>query len=96
MKVRVEPALFCNTNDAAINAALAGWGLARVLDYQVGAAIADGQLQVVLEDHEPPPFPIHVVHPEGLRAPAKVRAFIDLAVAKLRSSRLRTGDDFTG
>jgi DNA-binding transcriptional LysR family regulator len=88
--------LFCNTNDAAINASLAGWGLARVLDYQVGAAIADGRLQIVLEDHEPPSFPIHVIHPEGVHAPAKVRAFIDLAVAKLRSSRLRTSADLTG
>ncbi|WP_408586842.1 LysR family transcriptional regulator [Novosphingobium sp.] len=91
LRIRTEPALLCNTNDAAINAAISGWGLTRVLDYQVGAALADGRLQVVLESHEPPAFPIHVLHPEGRHAPAKVRAFIDLAVAKLRSSRLQPG-----
>ncbi|NKJ42273.1 LysR family transcriptional regulator [Novosphingobium sp. SG720] len=88
-RVRIEPAMLCNTNDAAINAALAGWGLTRVLDYQVGAALADGRLQILLEDHEPPAFPIHVLHTGGSHAPAKVRAFIDLAVAKLRTSRLQ-------
>ncbi|MEM7683206.1 MAG: LysR family transcriptional regulator, partial [Pseudomonadota bacterium] len=34
---------------------------------------------------EPEPLPIHLVHVEGRRAPAKVRAFIDLARDRLRS-----------
>jgi len=29
-----------------------------------------------------------VVHPEGRRASAKVRAFVDLAVGRLRANRL--------
>jgi DNA-binding transcriptional LysR family regulator len=47
-----------------------------------------GELQVVLADHEEPPLPIHVMHPEGRHAPAKVRAFVDLAVSRLRENRL--------
>jgi DNA-binding transcriptional LysR family regulator len=86
--VRVNPRLFCNTNEAAINAAISGWGLTRVLSYQVAPALADGKLRTVLADFEEEPLPIHVVHPEGRRASAKVRAFVDLAVARLRANRL--------
>ncbi len=86
--VRVNPRLFCNTNEAAINAAISGWGLTRVLSYQVGPALVDGKLRTVLSDFEEEPLPIHVVHPEGRRASAKVRAFVDLAVGRLRANRL--------
>ncbi len=48
MSVSVRPRLFCNTNEAAISAAIAGWGLTRVLSYQVGPALADGRLQTLL------------------------------------------------
>jgi DNA-binding transcriptional LysR family regulator len=84
--VDVHPRLFCNTNDAAIDAATGGWGLARILAYQVAPALADGRLEVVLADYEEAPLPIHIVHPEGRRAPAKVRTFVDLAVARLRAN----------
>ena len=86
--VRVRPRLACSTNQAAISAALGGWGLTRMLSYQVGAALASGELVAVLEDYEPAPIPVHVVHPEGRRAPAKVRAFVDLAVDRLRANPL--------
>lgn len=88
LSVRVSPRLFCNTNEAAINAAISGWGLTRVLSYQVAPALADGKLRTVLSEFEEDPLPIHVVHPEGRRASAKVRAFVDLAVARLRANRL--------
>lgn len=42
----------------------------------------------MLGDYEEPPLPIHILYPEGRHAPAKVRAFIDLAVARLRANRL--------
>lgn len=86
-RVTVRPTLMCNTNDAAIGAALAGWGLTRVPHYQVGPALAEGRLQVVLAEHEEDPLPIHLLHPDGRHAPAKVRTFIDLATARLRANR---------
>ena len=86
--VRVRPRLMCSTNHAAISAALAGWGLTRVLSYQIGPALAAGELVAVLEDYEPAPIPVHVVYPGGRRAPAKVRAFVDLAVERLRANPL--------
>lgn len=87
-RVMIHPNLQCNTNEAAISTAVTGWGLTRVLHYQIGPALIEGQLQIVLSDYEEPPLPIHVLHPEGRHAPAKVRAFIDLAVSRLRENRL--------
>jgi DNA-binding transcriptional LysR family regulator len=86
-RVTVRPTLQCNTNEAVISAAVAGWGLTRVLHYQIGPALMAGSLQIVLSEYEEEPLPIHVLHPEGRHAPAKVRAFVDMAVARLRANR---------
>ncbi len=83
--VRVKPRLTVSSVAAAIAVARQGWGLCRVLSYQVGPDLENGTLQSVLEDHEPEPLPIHLVHVEGRRAPAKIRAFIDFAKERLRS-----------
>ena len=68
--------MFCNTNESAIAAAVSGWGLTRLLSYQIGPQLLAGALQTVLSDWEEEPLPIHVVHPEGRRPSAKVRAFV--------------------
>ncbi|MBK1836721.1 LysR family transcriptional regulator [Azospirillum sp. YIM B02556] len=87
-RVTIDPVLQCNTNEAVIATAKEGWGLTRILHYQIGPALVEGTLRIVLGDHEEPPLPIHVLYPEGRHAPAKVRAFVDLAVARLRANRL--------
>ena len=87
-RVSIDPVLECNTNQSVIDIARSGWGLTRVLHYQIGPALQAGELRVVLEDFEEPPLPIHVVYPEGRQAPAKVRAFVDMAVERLRGNPL--------
>jgi len=82
---RLQPRMRTTTNDSAIAAAVAGLGITRLLSYQVAAHVRSGALQVVLEDFEAAPLPVHVVHHEGRRATQKVRAFIDLAVDMLRA-----------
>jgi len=84
ISVNVHPRLVCNTNDAAIAAVTAGWGITRVLSYQIREEIADGRLVVLLPESEPAPLPINIVYGEGRSASAKVRAFVDLAVQRLR------------
>ena len=81
--VQAAPRLNFNTYDAMIQATLQGWGLSRPLSYHVASYLDTGELTTVLSDFEEAPLPVHVVHPEGRRASAKVRAFIDLAVARL-------------
>ena len=73
------------SNDAAIHAALRGFGVTRLLSYQIAAHLAAGRLTRILADYEPPPLPIHVIHLDGRQVSAKVRAFVDLLVERLRS-----------
>lgn len=86
--VRIAPRLSFNAYGAVMNATILGWGLSRPLSYQIAQPLIDGDLQTILSEYEEDPMPIHVVHPEGRRASAKVRAFVDLAVDRLRANRL--------
>ena len=83
--LRLQPRLTVTTNDAAIEAALRGFGITRLLSYQVASQLEAGKLRVVLDEHEPSPRPIHIVHRERRHASTKVRAFIDLMAERLRA-----------
>ncbi|SAL72542.1 LysR family transcriptional regulator [Caballeronia terrestris] len=83
--VRLQPRLTTTTNDSAIAAAAAGFGITRLLSYQVAHHLRDGTLQIVLPEFEPPALPVQVVHREGRHAAQKVRAFLDLAIDTLRA-----------
>jgi DNA-binding transcriptional LysR family regulator len=83
--VAVRPRLVVNTAEAALEAAAAGLGLAPLLSYQAEAAVAEGRVVPVLEAFAPPPVPIQLVQPAGRHAPAKVRAFVELASRLLRA-----------
>lgn len=82
--VRIKPRLSVNSNDAAVAAAVQGFGITRLLSYQAARQVASGQLQPILTEFEPPAMPIHVVHREGRYASAKIRSFVDLIVSRLR------------
>jgi len=85
--VKTAAQLTVNSNDLAIAAAVAGRGLARLLSYQVAAEIRAKKLEIVLADFEPKPLPVNVVYAEGRRAAAKVHAFVDIAVERLRADK---------
>lgn len=82
---QMQPRITTTTNDSAIAAAVAGFGIVRVLSYQIADALREGHLSVLLEDFEPPTLPVSVVHREGRHATRKVRAFLDLAIDTLRA-----------
>lgn len=84
IRVPIGARLIVNTNDAAIAAAVAGWGLSRFQSYQVAPEIEAGRLDVVLADYEREPVPIHIVHAEGRRVSARIRAFVDFAAERFR------------
>ncbi|WP_157020280.1 LysR substrate-binding domain-containing protein [Mesorhizobium xinjiangense] len=84
--VRVEPRLSISSIAAAIEITRGGWGICQALSYQIGPDLGAGTLRTVLEDWEPEPLPIHLVHIEGRRAAPKVRAFIDFAAERLRQT----------
>jgi DNA-binding transcriptional LysR family regulator len=84
--IRVKPRLTVNTNDAAVEAAVQGFGITRLLSYQVAAYLASGQLKIVMPEFEPESMPIHVLHREGRYASAKIRSFVDLIAARIRDN----------
>ncbi len=83
--VKVHPRLAVTNNEAAIQGALQGFGVTRLMSYQIAAHLAAGRLKRVLSDFEPPALPIHVLHREGRQASVKVRSFVDLLVERLRA-----------
>lgn len=60
----------------------------RVPSYQIGPDLEAGNLQTALEEHEPEPLPIHLVHIEGRRAAKKFSASMDVAAERLRRLEL--------
>jgi len=84
--VKLSPRILVNTNDGAIEAVKDGFGLTRLISYQVASELAAGKLKTVLSEYEEAPLPIHVIHREGRHGSAKVRSFVDLAVEKLRAN----------
>ncbi len=83
--VTVRPRMYLTTAEAAIDAAAAGIGVTRLLSYQVARALADRMLTLVLEDFEPPPRPVNLLHAGGRKVPLKLRAFLDFATPRLRA-----------
>lgn len=83
--IRLRPRLTVTSNDAAIEAAVRGMGITRLMSYQVAPQVASGELQIVLSEFEAPRIPIHIIHREGRHASAKIRAFIDLMAEHLRA-----------
>jgi len=83
--VRVKPRFSVSSIEGALAAVSKGFGITRLMSYQVAPYLSTGQLKTILTEYEPPPLPIHVLHSEGRYSSAKVRTFIDLVVAKLRS-----------
>ncbi len=82
--VKIHSRLSINTGEAAIDAAIGGVGLTRVLSYQAADAIAAGKLIVVLEDFEPAPSPVNLIYADQGLLPLKLRAFLDFALPRFK------------
>lgn len=82
--VNVGSRLNLTSFQAAIGAAVQGFGLTQVPSYQIHQHLQDGRLECVLQAFEIAPEPVHVVYLEGRRGSAKVRSFVDLCVNALR------------
>lgn len=84
--VPVRSRLAVNTAEAAVDAAVAGVGLTRVVSYQAEPAVRDGLLQPVLEEFELEPAPVSLVYIGQGTQPLKLRSFIDFAAPRLRQA----------
>jgi DNA-binding transcriptional LysR family regulator len=77
--------LTVNTSEAAVEAAIAGAGIAKVMSYKMEAARRAGALVIMLEAFEQEPLPVHVVYPERKPMPLKLRAFLDWVILRLKA-----------
>lgn len=89
LAVQPRTRLSVNTTEAAIDAAVAGVGLVRVLSYQVADELRSGALVAALEPFAPDPLPVQLVYATDGPLPVKLRAFIDWIAPRLRG-RLET------
>ena len=83
-RVVIKPRVATTSNSAAIQAAENGWGITRVLSYQVAPQLKSGVLQTVLSDYQQDPLPIHIMRAQVGQTPAKVKLLIDMLVQTLR------------
>ncbi|TIT21776.1 MAG: LysR family transcriptional regulator [Mesorhizobium sp.] len=92
--VTIRSRLSVNTADAAIDAAVAGVGVTRVLSYQSAKAIEQGKLIAVLEEFEAEPTPVSLAHagqgllPLSCTSPNSHR-FQDIGVVEVGEPRIR-------
>jgi DNA-binding transcriptional LysR family regulator len=90
VSVPIRSRLSVSTAEAAIDAASSGFGLTRVLSYQIAQAQKLDRLNIILADFELPALPVHLVYSPQGRLPVKLRAFLDFAHPRLRQ-RLSEG-----
>ncbi len=93
LAVEARNRVVVNTTEAAVDAALAGLGIVRLLSYQVIEKIQSGELVPLLEEFAPDPIPVQLIYAEQGMLPVKVRAFLDWITPRLRSRLAELGLD---
>jgi DNA-binding transcriptional LysR family regulator len=83
--IRCEPRLLTNSVLAAIDAALDGLGIARVLSYQVDAHVQAGRLRYLLPEFEPPAIPVSLLFQASRRSSPNVHGLLAAAQDYFRS-----------
>jgi DNA-binding transcriptional LysR family regulator len=86
LSIKLTPRMITATNDSAIATLLCGFGITRLLSYQVAEHLQRGALVRLLDDWQTDPLPVHIVHREGRHASSKVRVLIDLMIDRLRAN----------
>jgi DNA-binding transcriptional LysR family regulator len=81
----IQSRLTVSDSEAAIDAAVAGAGIARVMSYKMEAARRSGALVAMLEDFELEPLPMHIVYAERKPVPLKLRAFLNWVTPRLKA-----------
>ena len=82
--IQVPSRLAVSLGEAAVAAAVAGAGIARVLSYLIEDLLKSRSLVALLDACEPTAFPVSIVYPGQRQVPLKLRAFLDFAVPRLR------------
>ncbi len=86
--LKLRGAIEANSGDTLTELARDGVGIARVGDFSLGNAIADGRLVRLLEAFNPGDREVfHAVFVGGANTPARVRVFVDYLVERMGARR---------
>jgi DNA-binding transcriptional LysR family regulator len=86
VKLAVAGRLDADDGDVLTGWALAGEGIVMKPAFEVAAELRSGALVPVLEGFPPEPATLAVLYPSRQLLPAKVRAFVDFVVPRLRAA----------
>jgi DNA-binding transcriptional LysR family regulator len=81
----IRSRLCVSTSEAAVQAAIAGAGLTRVMSYKMEAAKRAGALAIVLDAFEQEPLPVHIVYAQRTLVPLKLRTFLNWVTPRLKA-----------
>ncbi len=82
-EIQISSSYRVNNGEAVCQALLQGLGIGRLPTFIAGPMVASGQLVQLLSTFEMPAKTLYAAFPERQYMPAKLRAFLDFAVAEL-------------
>jgi DNA-binding transcriptional LysR family regulator len=85
VSIEIRSRVAVNITEAALDAALAGLGVAHLLSYQITEELQSGALVPLLEEFALPFLPVSLVYPAQGLLPLKVRAFLNWTAPRLRA-----------
>jgi DNA-binding transcriptional LysR family regulator len=83
LSIPVRGRLHANNGDMLLAAAIAGYGIAVLPSFLVGAALESGALTAILHEFPTPDGAIHAVYPQSRHVTTRVRAFTDFLAARI-------------
>jgi DNA-binding transcriptional LysR family regulator len=83
---QMTPAFSTNDSELELRAVLAGQAIGQLANFSAAAHIRAGRLVPVLRDHVSTHIGLHVYYGSRAAQPKRVRAFLDLAIERLRDS----------
>jgi DNA-binding transcriptional LysR family regulator len=89
LAVRVHSRLVVSNAETACDAARASIGITAAFSYLIEEALEAGTLTTLLDDFEPPAWPVSLVYVAGRFLPIKLRVFLDFAAPRLKARLLQ-------
>jgi DNA-binding transcriptional LysR family regulator len=86
--VKVRGRMRTNNQEALLDAALAGAGLAVLPTWLIREHLQDGRLQRVLTEFEAPRTPVYAIFPRQGVPPNKVRALVEFLAERYRERQV--------
>ncbi|MBL1277697.1 MAG: LysR family transcriptional regulator [Ectothiorhodospiraceae bacterium] len=79
--VTIDPRAICNSSAIEVSMAVKGIGITRLPLFTCEREVANGELNIILDEYDPVKYDVFAVYPHRQYLTAKVRAFVDFVVA---------------